>query len=1109
MRPIPIVLALVLTALAASAQAQGTRLLHEPDLSADRVVFVYASDLWTAPAAGGVASRLTAHIGEESGPKFSPDGGMIAFTGEYDGNTDVYVIGAAGGSPRRLTYHPGGDVVLGWSPDGRNVLFRSGRDSFSRFSQIYTVAVDGGHPDRLPIPEGSLASFSPNGRQIAYTPIANAFGVWKRYRGGRTTPIWLLDLQSHDHVEIPHQNASDTWPEWVGSKVFFLSDRNEVMNLFEYDTQTRQVRQVAAHGTTDIKYLSGGPDKLVYEASGFLHVYDPAEGRSRPLAISVPSDLINIRPRYKAVSTEIRSFGVSPTGQRALFEAHGDIMTVPANNGEVRNLTNTPGAYERDPAWSPDGRSIAYLSDVEGEYALYIADQMGAGQPRKIALPEPTFFSSPTWSPDSRRIVLTDKADILYNVDIESGRVTKLDERVAGTPVWAPDSKWVAYTRSLNNRYRVIWFLNVETGAKHQLTDGMSDATGPAFSRDGKYLFFTASTDAGPTKGGLDLSSQDREVTWGMYVTVLRNDLPSPFAPRSDEEEPREPGAARTGDDARQDQAAQAGRGQAGRAAQEAAASFRLDADGIDQRILAMPLPEGQYSDLQSADGERLFFRSGSALRVFDLDDREAEDFVTGVGGYAVSADGRHMLYRSGGGGRGGRGGRGGGGGGGWSIIATTSRPQANAGSLNLSNMEILIDPAAEWKQMFVEAWRINRDYFYDPGMHGLDWPAVRRQYEAWLPDVKHRDDLNYVIGEMLGELAVGHSRVGGGDMSPFDTENVGGGLLGADFDIDDGYYKIAKIYEGQNWDPGLRAPLTEPGVNVKTGEYVLRVNGRALREPTNIHELLENTSGRQVTLLVSPSMREADGRSVTVVPIGSESSLRNYDWIEGNRRKVEEMSGGRIGYIYLPNTGTGGYDSFNRYFFAQMYKDGLVIDERYNGGGKAADYIVDYLDRPLMSYWAPRDGPDYTTPFAANFGPKAMIINEYAGSGGDAMPFYFAERDIGPLVGKRTWGGLVGTGGVPNLMDGGSVTAPGFAIFSKEGEWIIENVGVPPDVEVEMTPKLVNQGHDPQLERAVELVLEEIGRNPFRHTERPPYPDKTVKIKTNTDAGGSGRSGG
>lgn len=1100
-------LTLAALTLVPDAPPGGTRLLHEPDISASHVVFAYAGDLWTVPAAGGEAKRLTAHAGDESSPKFSPDGRWIAFTGEYDGNGDVYIIPAEGGEPKRLTFHPGGDDVLGWSPDGRRVLFRSNRYAFSRFSQFFTVGVDGSFPERMPIPEGALGSFSPDGRQIAYTPISNAFNVWKRYRGGRTTPIWLLDLRTHAHVEIPHQNASDTYPVWLGDAVYFLSDRAEVMNLFSYDPRTRQVRQVANNGSTDIKYLSGGAGKLIYETGGYLYVLDPRSGAPRQVVVNVPSDHLTVRPRYENVAGSIRSFDISPTGQRALFEARGEVLTAPAKSGDIRNITQTPGAFDRDPAWSPDGKWIAYFSDVDGEYALYLADQLGSSKPRRIAIDKPTFFYRPVWSPDSRHVLFADKAGNLSYIDTATGQLTRVDTQVSSRSYdWSPDGKWIAYTPSVKNRYRLVSLHSLETGRKHQVTDGMSDAQNPVFSRDGKYLFFLASADVGPTKGGLDLSSTDRNVSWSIYLAVLRNDLPSPFAPQSDEETARvaQENANRPAPPPEQTEQ-EGARPQTGRRQPAARQPMRVDAEGIDQRILSMPLPAGQYSDLQTADGERLFFRSGGALRRFDLRERRAEDFMSGVSGYAISADGKQLLYRAGGGG--GRGGRGGGGGsevsGSWGIVPTAQRPQPNAGRIDVADMEVLVDPRAEWNQMFAESWRINRDFFYDPGMHGVDWAAVRKHYEAWLPDVRHRSDLNYVIGEMLGELSVGHSRVGGGDLP--EVERVGGGLLGADYEIVDGRYRIKKIYSGQNWSTGLRAPLTAPGVNVKEGDYILRVNGRELRQPTNIHAWFEKTANRQITLLVSATPNEADGRTVTVVPIASENNLRNRDWVESNRRKVEQMSGGKIGYIYMPDTGNGGFDAFNQGFFAQLDKEGLIVDERYNGGGKAADYVVDYLDRPLMSYWAPRDGPDYTTPFAANFGAKAMIINEYAGSGGDAMPFYFSQRKIGPLIGKRTWGGLVGIGGTPNLLDGGSVTAPSFAIFSKEGEWIIENVGVPPDIEVEQTPALVNKGRDPQLEKAVEVVLSEIRRNPFKHTPRPGYPDKTLK-KVTTTPNSSGR---
>ena len=1087
---------------------KGTRLLHEPDISADRIVFAYAGDLWTAALTGGEAKRLTAHVGDESSPKFSPDGRWIAFTGEYDGNADVYVIPTAGGEPKRLTFHPGADDVLGWAPDGRKVMFRSGRHAFSRFSQFFTVPVDGGVEEQLPVPEGSLASFSPDGRSLAYTPIANAFQVWKRYRGGRTSPIWLLDLQSKSHVEFPHQNASDTYPIWLNDAVYFLSDRNEVMNVFSYDPRSKQVKQVANNGTTDIKYLSGNAGKLVYETDGYLYVMDPKAGGAKQVVIDVPSDHLTVRPRYENVANGVRSFGVSPTGQRAVFEARGEILTAPAKTGDTRNITNTPGAFERDPAWSPDGKYIAYFSDVDGEYALYLADQLGATAPRKIAIDKPTFFYRPVWSPDSKSVLFGDKAGNLAYIDIATGKRTVVDTDVSSRSYdWSPDSKWIVYTPSQPNRYRLVRLYSVETGKKSQVTDGMSDAQNPVFSRDGKYMYFLASSDVGPTKGGLDLSSTDRNVTWSMYVAVLRADLPSPFAPQSDEETVRASDAVADADAGSGAGAGAGGRRGGGAGAAAPRVAFRVDVDGIDQRILSMPLPAGQYSDLQAADGEKLFFRSGNVLRRYDMRERRVEDFMTGVSGYAISGDGKQVLLRTGGGG--GRGGRGGGegeggGAGGWAIVPTAQRPQAGAGRVDVSALEVQVDPRAEWKQMFVESWRINRDFFYDPNMHGLDWNAVRKTYEAWLPDVRHRSDLNYVIGEMLGELSVGHSRVGGGDMPT--VERVGGGLLGADYEIVNDRYRIKKIYSGQNWSAGTRAPLTAPGVNVKEGEYILRVNGRELKQPTNIYALFEKSANRQVTMIVSPTQNEADGRLVTVVPVATENALRNRDWVESNRRRVEELSGGKIGYIYMPDTGNGGFDAFNQGFFAQMGKEGLIIDERYNGGGKAADYVVDYLDRPLMSYWAPRDGPVYTTPFAAHFGAKAMIINEYAGSGGDAMPFYFSQRKIGPLVGKRTWGGLVGIGGTPNLLDGGSVTAPSFAIYSKEGEWIIENVGVSPDVEVEQTPALVNRGRDPQLEKAVEVVLKQIQANPFKHTPKPVFPDKTLKKVATPPNNQSGR---
>jgi len=1030
---------------------KGTRFLHQPDISAELIVFVYANDLWTVPASGGEAKRLTTHEGVESSPKFSPDGKWIAFSGMYDGNTDVFVIPTDGGEPRRLTYHPGGDVVLGWTQNGRKVLFSSGRNG--RYNPLHTVDISGGFPEMLLIPEASLACYSPDGHYLAYTPVRNAFGTWKRYRGGRTTPIWIIDLNNNSHEEIPHETASDTYPVWIGDSIYFMSDRNKAMNLFAYNTRTKRVRQLHSHTVMDIKYLSGGAGKLVYAAEGHIYVYDPNIETSTQIPITVPSELIDIRSHFKNISREIASGYISPTGKRAVFEAHGEILTVPAEKGDIRNLTQSTGIMERYPSWSPDGKSIAYFSDADGEYALCITDQFGNTVPKKITLDDPSFYYSPVWSPDSKNIAFRDKRRNLWYVQVSTLHPKKIDTDVASSDFsWSPDSKWIAYQRLLENRFGVLYLYSAEKETSYQLTDGMSDSVNPVFSTDGKYMFFRASTDIGPLKGGLDMSSSNRDFSYDIYITVLRDDAPSPFAPESDEEIPKTESKDEKSSTKKQE--------------------FRIDLENIDQRIITLPVQAGRYSALASAP-DKLFYQNGSDLYVYDFKQRKADKFLSNVFRYIVSADGKKILYgtRTT-----------------WAIVPTAGKPKPGSGRLNLSTMEVRVDPRAEWKQMFYEAWRLNRDFFYDPYMHGVDWKGMLQRYEVYLPDLACRTDLNYLLSEMLGELCVGHSYVRGGFPR---GETVPVGLLGADYEIANGRYRFKKIFSGLNWNPELRAPLTEPGVKINVGDYIISVNGKELRTPTNIYSLFEKTAGKQVTLTVNNVPSQYGAKTVTVVPVVNERSLRSRDWVEENRRKVEEMTNGQIGYIYLPNTGGGGYTYFNRYFFAQLNKKGLIVDERFNGGGKVADYIIDLMNRPLMNYWAPREGPDYTTPFSACFGPKVMIINEYAGSGGDWMPFYFRDQGVGPLVGKRTWGGLVGIGGTPRLMDGGSVTAPNFAIFSRDGKWIIENEGVAPDYEIEMIPKDFVDGHDPQLEKAVEVVLELLKKKSYKKTPRPPYPIK------------------
>lgn len=1036
---------------------KGTRMLHEPDICKNKVVFVYAGDLWTASINGGEAKRLTSHLGTESGPRFSGDEKYIAFTGEYDGNRDVYIIPSEGGEPKRLTWHPGSDNVQGWTADGK-ILFSSNRFNPNRQSQLFTVNINGDYPNQLPIPKMALADYSPDGKFIAYTPLGNAFSSWKRYRGGRTTPIWIIDVNNLSHEEIPHENASDTYPAWIGKMLYFLSDRNLDMNLFFYDTETKKVDQLVSKKGADIKYLSAGGGKLVFAREGYLYVYNPVSRNNNQLIINVPSDNIHVRPSYKDVKREIRSSGISPTGKRAVFEAHGEILTVPAKYGDIRNLTETPGIMERYPSWSPDGKYIAWYSDESGEYELHISDQFGSEKTKRIKVKNPTFFYNSNWSPDSKKLVFTDKQGNIQLFDLESEKILVVDN-LSNSPSWSPDSKWITYSKRLDNRFGVICVYSLDNKTKHQITDGMSDASGPVFDADRKYLFFRASTNSGMTKSGLDMSSNDHPVTYNIYITVLRKDLPSPFEPESDEEEiPKESDDKEENDKEKNDKKKEE--------------IFRIDFNNIDQRIIALPGRAGSYSQLISTKGGKLFYRSGSTVMKYDFKERKSESFMTGVSAFQMSADGKKILYRAGNN---------------WGITNATAKPKTSDGRLDMSNFKVRVKPREEWTQMLREAWRLNRDYFYAPNMHGVNWEANLKRYEEYLPDLAHRSDLNYILREMLGELCVGHSYIRGG-AGP-GIERIGGGLLGADFDIINGKYRFKNIYSGLNWNPGLRAPLTEPGVNISEGEYLISVNGRDLIAPENIYKLFENTSGKQIVLTINSDPSKEGARNVTVVPIGSESSLRNRDWIESNRKRVDELSGGKIGYVYLPNTGRGGYSYFNRYFFPQKDKQGFVIDERFNGGGQVANYIIEYLGKDLLNYWAPREGPDYSSPFAASFGPKVMIINENAGSGGDWMPFYFREAGVGKLVGKRTWGGLVGIGGTPGLMDGGSVTAPNFGIFSKDGKWIIENEGVKPDYDVEMTPKDVILGFDPQLEKAVQVVLEELKTKKYTKTARPKYP--------------------
>jgi tricorn protease len=1079
-------------------------LLRQPTVNASQICFSYAGDLWLVPRGGGEATRLTTGIGTEQTPLFSPDGQTIAFTGEYDGNVDIYTVPAVGGVPKRLTWHPGADRLVGWTPDGRSVLFVSPRNSYSnRFARLFTLPIDGVFPTEAPVPMGYEGAYSPDGAYLAYVPLPRAFNAWKRYRGGMATPIWIAKLADSSVQMLPRVDSNDFNPMWVGDQIYFLSDRSGPISLFSFDRKTEKVKKLIENTGLDIKSASAGPGAIVYEQFGGLYLYDLKSQKSAKVDVRLDADIVTLRPKYEKVGNRLDSASISPSGVRALFEAHGEILTAPAEKGDPRNLTNTPGVAERDPAWSPDGKWIAYFSDESGEYALHLRQQSGLGEVKKIDLgTPPNFFYNPVWSPDSKKIAYTDRRLNIWYVEIEQAKPVKVDTGGRGgvrTPSWSPDSRWLVYEKPLPSWFRAVFIYSLEDGSIHQITDGMSDAGSAIFDKGGKYIYFTGSTDIGPRIFGFDMSSYPLRPTRSVYLVVLKKDAPSPLAPESDEEkigddkkdgdkedkdkkdQPEESDTAKAADQKKEPVDSADGKDK--KDEKKEPPKVEIDFDNIGQRILALDVPPRNIVGLAVGKANILFIAEApydqpgpdrvAIIHKYDLEKRKLEKVIEGVRTFDVSANGEKMLYRQGEN---------------WFIAAAGQPPKPGEGKLKTDDIQVHVDPKAEWEQMYREVWRIERDFFYDPNYHGLDLKATAAKYRPYLDSIVHRAELNYLFQEMLGELSVGHLYVGGGDLP--DPKRVPGGLLGADYTIENGRYRFDKVYNGENWNPNLRAPLTQPGVNVTAGEYLLAVNGRELSSADNLYGFFENTAGKQVVLKVGPNPDGSGSREVTVVPVGSEVELRNLDWVEENRRKVDEASGGKLGYVYLPDTAQGGYTAFNRYFFSQTDKQGMVVDERFNSGGQAADWVVDYLTKPLMSYWAVRAGDDFRQPFGTILGPKAMLVNEYSGSGGDLLPYMFRRAKVGPLIGKRTWGGLVGIGGYPQLIDGGSVTAPFFAFYTPEGQWQIENHGVDPDQVVEFDPAAWRHGKDPQLEKAVQYLLDELKRNPVKTPKRPPYPN-------------------
>ncbi|HSG39623.1 MAG TPA: PDZ domain-containing protein [Thermoanaerobaculia bacterium] len=1084
---------LLLPALAAAQPQQETRLLRYPDIHGDAIAFVYGGDIWLADAKGGAARRLTSGEGQELFPKFSPDGKSIAFTGQYTGTRQVFVIGVEGGTPRQVTFRndigplpPRGGIdnqVLDWSPDGKNIVYLSHRVPWSdRIARPYTVPAAGGQEKPFKLVESSTGTLSADGNRFAFAPVMNEYRGWKRYYGGRASDIWIYDLRNDSAERVTDDPGIDQQPVWIGDTIYFASNRDKVMNLFAYDSKSKATRKATHHDVFDVLWPSGDGRRVVYENGGWLYILDPATGQSGKVSIRVEGDLPNTMPYFKNVAGEIDWFEISPTAKRALFTARGDVFTVPAEKGEVRNLTGSPGVREMSGTWSPDGRWVAYLSDRSGEYEIYVRPADGSGDERRVTTDGRIWRFPPVWSPDSKKLAFSDKDRKLQWVDVASGKITVADRSERGDLTdykWSPDSRWLAYTKAGENNMPSIWLYSMADNKARQLTSGMTAESEPTFDPSGRYLYFLSNRDFNLAFSGFEFDYVYTNPT-RVYVGILSKEGPALFLPESDEEEPRKEDTVKAWIADAQDTPARKGGGASGEetpdAAKKPAVRVKVDFDGFEDRVRALPGPAANYQSLRTA-GNAVFYLVSSAgppsLKMFNLADRKEQTILDGVQSYEVSADGKKILYRQGPN---------------FAIVNAAPGAKPGDGKLDLENLEMRIEPRAEWRQMYTDAWRTFRDWFYDPAIHGLDWEAMRDRYAEMLPFVASRSDLDLLLTELGGEVSAGHVYVQEGNYPG--PKRVDGGLLGAEVEPhSSGYFRVSHIYPGENWHSDFRSPLTEPGVHVETGEYILAIDGKPTNKVDNFYRLLEGKADRVVSLLVNDKPSTEGARTEQVRPVANEQNLIYLDWVQKTREKVEKASGGRIGYIHLPNTAVEGNRELFKHFYPMANKDALILDDRYNGGGFIPDRMISLLSRPLLNYWVTRDGQPGSTPTFVHTGPKVTLINGQAGSGGDAFPYYFKKMGLGPLIGTPTWGGLIGLSGGPSLVDGGSLSFPTFRFLTTEGQWAVENEGVAPDIEVIDRPDALAKGQDPTLERGIQVLLDELKKNPPQKVTVPPIP--------------------
>lgn len=1066
--------------------AQGTRLLRQPSLSSDHIAFVYGADIWLSDLDGQNVKRITSTPAVESNPYLSPDGKWIAFSSNRSGPNAVYIVSIEGGIPERLTWHPSSASVRGWTPDGKGVLYASSRESApSSFNRLWTVSTEGGPSERVTAQWGFDGSYSPNGRKMIVDKMSRWDVEWRAYRGGQNTPLILLDLKSNAETLLPNEKTTDIQPVWVDDEIYFLSDRDWTMNVWAYNTKNKEVRQLSKFKETDVKWLAYGGGKMIIEQGGYLHMLDKESGAATQLSITVSGDFPWAEPKWEDVSRRSRFVSLSPTGKRALMEARGEIFTVPIEHGDSRNITQSSDAADRNPLWSPKGDKIAWFSDAGGEgYALYLADQDGLSKPsRKIPIGESKLAWNPTWSPDGKHIAFVDDDVRIRVLELESGSVKTVDiggnnlDRGRTALSWAPDSKKLAYVKSGSNNFRQIIVWDSETNTNKALTNKFADSFSPAWDQDKKHFYFLASTDLALGSGWANTSAMQARPRYAAYVIVLADDQDSPFIPRSDEEEVKE--EKKEGEEMKEEKEGDKKKGDKAEEKKEKKdEGLKIDYDRLDRRTIAMPIPVANYRAMESGPAGSVFIAEfkqgtpGATLHKFTLKDRKAKEFSSRVRQFTVSADHKKILIQSGPS---------------WKI-ASAAGPSGKGAKPVSVKLKMKLKRPEEWKQMFEEAWRYERDYFYDPNMHGRDWNKVYERYAPLVEHIRHRSDLSYILDQVNGELSVGHSFVFGGDFPDVDRSEVG--MLGADFEAEKGRWKISRIFTTESWNPNLSSPLDRPGMKVKEGNFLVGVNGKELTTAMDPFELLDGTAGNQTVLHLNDKPEFEGSWKETVEPIRNENALRQRAWVEDNRRRVDELSGGRLAYIWVPNTGGPGFVSFNRYFFAQQDKEGAVIDERFNGGGLLDDYMVDLMTRSLRAGITNEvpNGKPFRLP-AGILGPKVLLVNEMAGSGGDFFPWVFRQQQAGPLIGATTWGGLVKSSVHYALVDGGALTSPDNAVFDPiNKKFIGENEGIAPDIAVRQDAKALSEDRDPQLERAVQEVLKMLDRNPTPVIKVPPY---------------------